>query len=261
MVLLTAKQVVVRISVIILTTEFFIMLFLGSLSKSLNSYLAAALDVCILAAVASPAIYLWVIRSFVVARDDALAEVGALALTDPLTKMPNRRMLLAHLEKFIQGSVRHRVHGALLLIDLDGFKVINDTEGHDAGDAVLIEVARRIKSITREADIAARLGGDEFVVLIDRLEIDHAASQSQAVLLAERLIQIIGEPIEYSGKSLKVGASIGIRLLGSNPAIPQTAVSSVASGVISDADAAMYGAKRAGKGCAVLFDDHAEQAV
>ncbi|NJD36082.1 MAG: GGDEF domain-containing protein [Betaproteobacteria bacterium] len=255
MVLLTARQVLVRISVIILTTEFLIMLVLGAFSDSLNTYVAAALDVVILAAVASPLIYLWVIRSFVVARDDALAEVRALALTDPLTQMPNRRMLSLHLEKFISGSARHRVHGALLLIDLDGFKVINDTDGHDAGDAVLIEVAKRIQSITREADVAARLGGDEFVVLIDRLEIDREASRAQALLLAERLIQIINAPIEYAGKSLKVGASIGVRMLGSNLAKTQTLMSSMASGVISDADAAMYGAKRAGKGCAAVFDD------
>jgi diguanylate cyclase (GGDEF)-like protein len=255
MVLLTAKQVVIRISVIILTTEFLIMLVLGAFSDSLNTYVAAALDVVILAAVASPLIYLWVIRSFVVARDDALAEVRALALTDPLTKMPNRRMLSLHLEKFISGSARHRVHGALLLIDLDGFKAINDTDGHDAGDTVLVEVAKRIQSITREADVAARLGGDEFVVLIDRLEIDRDASQAQALLLAERLIQIIGEPIDYAGKSLTVGASIGVRMLGSNLGRTQALMSSMASSVISDADAAMYGAKRAGKGCAAVFDD------
>ena len=255
MVLLTARQVLVRISVIILTTEFVIMLVLGAFSDSLNTYVAAALDVVILAAVVSPLIYLWVIRAFVVARDDALAEVRALALTDSLTQMPNRRMLSLHLEKFINGSARHRVHGALLLIDLDGFKAINDTDGHDAGDAVLIEVAKRIQSITREADIAARLGGDEFVVLIDRLEIDHDASQAQALLLAERLIQIISAPVEYAGKSLRVGASIGVRMLGSDLARTQTLMSSMASGVISDADAAMYGAKRAVKGCAVVFDD------
>jgi diguanylate cyclase (GGDEF)-like protein len=257
MVLLTARQVVVRISVIILTTEFLIMLVLGIVSDSLDTYVAALLDVVILAAVASPLIYLWVIRSFVVARDDALAEVRALALTDPLTQMPNRRMLTLHLEKFISGSARHRVHGALLLIDLDGFKAINDTDGHDAGDAVLIEVAKRIQSITREADVAARLGGDEFVVLIDRLEVDYDASRAQALLLAERLIQIISEPVAYAGKPLRVGASVGVRMLGSNLGRAQTLMSSMAPGVISDADAAMYGAKRAGKGCAAVFDDRA----
>lgn len=180
-------------------------------------------------------------------------------MTDPLTKMSNRRMLSAHLEKFIHGSARHRVHGALLLIDLDGFKSINDAEGHDAGDVVLVEVARRIQSITREADIAARLGGDEFVVLIDRLEIDREASQAQALLLAERLVKIISAPIDYSGKSLNVGASIGVRLLGSNLALTQTLMPSMASSVISDADAAMYVAKRAGKGCAIVFDDLAQR--
>lgn len=258
MALLTAKQVLVRISLIILIAEFLIMLILGTFGTALNKYALAIVDVTILALVAPPAIYLWVIRSFVVARDDALAEVHALALYDPLTKLPNRRLLSAHLEKFIKGSARHVVEGALLMIDLDRFKLVNDAEGHEAGDVVLIEVARRIQSIIRESDMAARIGGDEFVVLIDRFEVDHAESEAQAFMLAERLIKIIEEPVDYQGTALTVGASIGIRMLGSSLSKAQTLASSVASCVIADADKAMYKAKRAGKGRVIVFANDKE---
>jgi diguanylate cyclase (GGDEF)-like protein len=190
---------------------------------------------------------------------DALGEqrraLDQLASHDSLTGLLNRRVFLDRLEHALARAQRAQHSLALLFIDLDGFKAINDTDGHDAGDTVLVEVAKRIQSITREADVAARLGGDEFVVLIDRLEIDRDASRAQALLLAERLIQIIGEPIDYAGKPLKVGASIGVRMLGSNLGRTQALMSSMASSVISDADAAMYGAKRAGKGCAAVFDD------
>lgn len=251
--LLSSKQVIVRISIIIVLSEFLIMLALGAIPAQLGVYQTALLDVVLLAALASPAIYLWVIRYFVIARDQALAEVRALAMTDPLTKLANRRMLAMNLERFIRGCCSHEVNGALLLIDLDGFKTINDNFGHDVGDFVLIEVARRIESVTRNSDTAARLGGDEFVILISRLKVDRFASEQDALILSERLIKKIEQPIHYDEWQLTVSASIGIRLLNSNVVALNLDYAKQVSKVIADADRSMYEAKKNGKGHAIVY--------
>lgn len=242
---LTTKQVIVRIVIIISLAEFVIMLFLAVIPFEVSVYSEATIDIALLAFLSIPLIYFWVIRPFVTARDQALAQISNLAHTDPLTKLPNRRLLSKHLEMLIAGTVRHKLHGAVLLMDLDGFKLINDAHGHDAGDEVLIEIARRIRSITRSEDVAARLGGDEFIILIHHLDADIQKVQDIALQVAEKLIDLVSKPINYKGTILNVGASIGIRLLGSEKVDIDT--------VIREADIAMYNAKQAGKGCAVFF--------
>ena len=122
----TAKQVILRTVLIIAFAEFLIMLFLGIIPFQLNLYLEAVLDISILTVISTPLIYLWVIHPFVTARDQALEQINQLAHTDPLTALANRRLLSIHLEKLIAGTTRHEVRGAILLIDLDGFKTIND---------------------------------------------------------------------------------------------------------------------------------------
>ncbi len=117
------------------------MLFLGLIALEASIYSLAVLDLILLALLSTPPIYIWVINPFVVARDEALAQINRLAHTDPLTQLPNRRLLLTHLEMIIAGTIRHEVRGAVLLMDLDGFKVINDVHGHDAGDEVLVEIS------------------------------------------------------------------------------------------------------------------------
>ena len=258
MVLLSSRQVVARIAAIIFIAEFLIMLLLGQLPEPVSPVVSAFLDVALLAAVSTPAIFYWVIHSFVSARDEALAKVGALALTDPLTQLANRRMLTIHLEKIIAGSDRHGVRGALLLFDLDGFKRVNDEFGHEAGDAVLVEVARRLKTLTRGEDVPARIGGDEFVVLIHRLSSDADSSRTHALELATRLIHLVSQPVVFQGNEVRVGASVGIRILGDSGgggAAPVNPAVSTVSSVISEADAAMYLAKQAGKGRAMVFGD------
>lgn len=255
MTLLSSRQVVVRIAAIIFVAEFLIMLVLGLLPPHVDPVVIASLDVLLLAAVSTPAIHYFVIRSFVSARDDALARVGALALTDPLTQLANRRMLTTHLEKIIAGSLRHRVRAALLLFDLDGFKRINDEYGHEAGDAVLVEVARRLKTVTRDQDIPARIGGDEFVVVLHRLNADRESSRTHSLEVAKRLIDLVSQPVDFQGKALQVGASVGIRILGDPEELAPDAKATAVSAVISDADAAMYAAKQAGKGRATVFGD------
>jgi len=244
--LLTKKQVVVRIAIIISLAEFLIMLLLQLIPHGVGPYSEAAFDTVLLSVLSIPAIYIWVIKPFVEARDMALAQVSRLALTDPVTQLANRRLISTHLEKLITGSVRHQDHGAVLLIDLDGFKLVNDSYGHVTGDAVLVEVAKRLQSIVRAEDNVGRLGGDEFIVLLHRLGGDERLAHARALQVADTLIKTISKPFDYQDKTLHVGASIGIRLLGLDELEPETA--------INEADSAMYRAKEAGRGCAVFFE-------
>lgn len=222
------------------------MLVLRTIPYEVDTYSEAVLDIVLLAVLSTPLIYIWVIKPFVIARDKTLAKISHLANVDPLTQLANRRLLSKHLEKVVAGNVRHNVYGALLLLDLDDFKPINDAHGHDAGDAVLVESAKRMQSITRSEDIVARLGGDEFVVLVSHLDVDERVAHDKASRIAEKLINRMNEPIDFNGKTLHVGASIGIRLLGFEKLNTETA--------ISEADIALYRAKQAGKGCIVFFE-------
>jgi len=244
--LLTKKQVVVRIAVIFSLAELLIMLLLRFIPHGAGPYSEAVLDTALLAVLSAPAIYIWVIKPFVDAQDEALAQISHLALTDPVTQLANRRLISTHLEKLITGSVRHKDYGAVLLIDLDGFKLVNDNYGHEAGDALLVEIAKRLQSIVRSEDIVGRLGGDEFIVLLHRLGGDERLAHDGALRVADTLIKKISETFDFSGKTLQVGASIGIRLLGFEEQDTETA--------IRQADRAMYRAKEAGRGCAVFFE-------
>lgn len=244
--LLTTKQVTVRIAIIISVAELLIMLVLGTIPHEASTYTEAVLDAALLVVLSTPAIYMWVIKPFVIARDEALAQISHLAHVDPLTRLANRRLLLKHVEKAVAGGVRHKDYGAVLLIDLDGFKPINDRHGHEAGDAVLVEIAERLRSIVRSEDVVGRLGGDEFVVLIHRLGADERVAREKALRIAEKLVNSVDVPFDFNGKTLHVGASIGIRLLGFEELDTETA--------IKEADIAMYRAKQAGGGCAAFFE-------
>jgi len=204
------------------------------------------IDTILLAILAAPLIYVWVIEPFVSARDASLTEVKRLAFTDPLTHLANRRLISDHLGKAIAGSVRHRDYGAVLLIDLDGFKPINDTYGHQAGDAILVEVAERLQSSVRSEDVVGRLGGDEFIVLIHRLGADRQIANQKVLRLVGKLIETVNKPFGINGQHLHVGVSIGIRLLGLEEMDTEAA--------IREADMAMYRAKQAGRGRAVVFE-------
>ena len=131
-------------------------------------------------------------------------------------------------------------------MDLDGFKVVNDTYGHDAGDEVLVEIAKRLRSNTRSEDVADRLGSDEFFILIQHLDADEQIAHNTALKVAEKLIDVVNKPIDFNGTMLNVSASIGIRLLGFEELDAKT--------VMREADIAMYRAKQAGRGCAVFFE-------
>jgi len=164
------------------------------------------------------------------ARDAAVHD----ALNDPLTGLPNRRLLS---ERLATHMVKAREVGkmfALLYIDLDGFKLVNDSLGHSIGDEVLIQLAHRLHARIREEDFLARLGGDEFVVILDKLHVKEDAAR-----VAEDLLLAIGNPFHVEGHELAIGASIGISVF------PECAGS--AEELLREADSAMYIAKRDGK--------------
>jgi len=243
--LITTKQVAVRIAIIVSSAELLIMLLLRLLPFEAGTYSEAILDTVFLTAVTIPAIYLWVIKPFVDARDEALAQINHLAMTDPVTQLANRRLIATHLGNMIASGVRHREHGAVLLIDLDGFKDVNDRYGHEAGDAVLVEVAKRLKSIFRSEDVVGRLGGDEFIILLQHIGAEESTARDSLQRLAGKLISKISVPFAYNNKTIHVGASIGIRLLGFELLDSET--------VIAEADRAMYRAKAAGRGRAEFY--------
>ena len=242
---LTMDQVAVRIAVIVSSAELLIMLILPAFPHA-DSVTLAVLDVALLVLFSTSPIYIWVVAPCLDSRDKALIQANLLAATDPLTQLANRRQISGQLEKALDGGVRHKVPGALLLVDLDGFKLVNDAHGHDAGDAVLVEVAQRLRSITRAEDVVGRIGGDEFLVLIGRLDADERIMRDKVLRIAEKLITNLTVPVDFNGRTLHVGASIGIRLLGCDELDARTA--------IREADVAMYRAKQAGKGRVVVFE-------
>jgi diguanylate cyclase (GGDEF)-like protein len=170
---------------------------------------------------------------YAIARKATEIESRNEAMRDPMTGLPNRALLRDRLEQVCARSRRQFTQFAVLFMDLDGFKEINDRYGHAAGDQVLVQVASRIRSATREMDTPARYGGDEFVVLCEKV-----ASEKEAAEIAERICENIEEPVLVDGAELRVGASIGIAI--GSPNVTD------ADAVIREADAAMYSAKNAG---------------
>jgi Amt family ammonium transporter len=165
------------------------------------------------------------------------------ATHDPLTDLPNRALLLQLIEHALHRAERDHGLIALLFLDLDRFKSVNDSLGHDAGDELLVDVARRIAGVLRPSDTVARLGGDEFVVLCEEVRDEH-----QAVAITQRVTAAIEQrPFEVSGSVLPMTASVGIALSGDRDAHPE--------GLLRDADAAMYRAKDRGRARHELFDD------
>ncbi|KQX08494.1 hypothetical protein ASC59_07825 [Leifsonia sp. Root1293] len=159
----------------------------------------------------------------------AQAHLAELAMRDALTGLHNRRYLAERLAAGNPADVDGR---ALLFVDLDDFKSVNDVHGHDVGDIVILEVARRLTAHSREQDVVVRLGGDEFVVLLDVVGGDEVRS------IADRMVAAIAAPIETRGASLTVTASCGVVV--AEPGVPRI-------GLLEEADAAMYRAKRAGR--------------
>ncbi|WP_301103109.1 PAS domain S-box protein [Propionivibrio sp.] len=175
-------------------------------------------------------------------------QVRQLAFYDPLTKLPNRRLLKDRLSLTMAASTRTGCYGAVMFLDLDNFKPLNDSHGHEIGDLLLIEVAARMKSCVREMDTVARVGGDEFVVMISELVADRAESISQVSHIAEKIRIALAQPyllvVKRDGKAEttvehQCTASIGVVLFNSHDASQDD--------IINRADTAMYEAKEAGR--------------
>ncbi len=163
-----------------------------------------------------------------------------LTFNDTLTKLPNRRLLLDHLNLAIANNQRSGRLSAVVFLDLDNFKPLNDQYGHNVGDLLLIEVSERLRQQIREIDSVARLGGDEFVVLLNKLDTDSGAAAKQACQLAQQLILTLSQPYEltmtHNGQTQPVShcctASAGVALFGGH--------SVDAESILDQADSAMY---------------------
>ncbi len=186
-------------------------------------------------------------------RKNAEDETQRLAFYDTLTGLPNRRLLMDRLSHAQVTSARNKRYGALLFIDLDNFKDLNDTLGHDVGDLLLEQVALRLVSCLREGDTAARFGGDEFVVMLEDLNESDTDAASQAELVAEKIINRLNAPYELVGRQHNSSPSIGITLFcGSSLGVDE---------LLKRADVAMYQAKAAGRNTMRFFDPGMQAAV
>lgn len=189
------------------------------------------------------------------------AQIKQLAFFDPLTQLPNRRLLDDRLSQTLAASKRSGLYGALMFLDLDNFKPLNDTHGHGVGDLLLVEVARRLTTFVRQTDTVARIGGDEFVVLLNELHADRSTSTEQANAVAEKIRGALAEPylltVAQSGDALATvehhcSASIGVVLF----------VNHMDSQIdlMKWADAAMYEAKDAGRNAIRFYNKNLPQA-
>jgi diguanylate cyclase (GGDEF)-like protein/PAS domain S-box-containing protein len=170
----------------------------------------------------------------------AQAQLAHQATHDSLTGLPNRSLFQELGEQALARAQREGTTVAVLFLDLDRFKPVNDTMGHATGDALLVRLAARLRKTVRAGDLVSRFGGDEFVVLCE-----HPAGAKEMVELAERLIETLSLPVEIDGRDAQVGASVGIAIgAGGRVTIDS---------LLRDADAALYRAKELGRGRAMLF--------
>lgn len=172
--------------------------------------------------------------------------INQLAFFDPLTNLPNRRLLLDRLGQALAVSSRQQLFGAVLFIDLDHFKVINDTLGHECGDVMLKEVAKRLRSELREEDTVARLGGDEFVVILEELDSDGSRAAAQTKVVGDKILEKLSKPYLLNEKEWGCTASIGIVMFRGHDETLED--------ILKRSDLAMYDAKKAGRNSLRFFD-------
>ena len=179
-------------------------------------------------------------------RKKSESHIRRLAFFDVLTGLPNRRLLMDRLDKLLAGAQAGAGFGAVMFIDLDHFKYINDARGHAVGDALLRNAAERLTRLVRNGDTVARIGGDEFVVLLAQLGQDKTGASEAALVVAEKIRRAISECFEIDGQSYNSSASIGVTLL---PKAGQTV-----HDLLREADTAMYRAKADGRNGVAFFE-------
>lgn len=167
------------------------------------------------------------------------------AYSDPLTRLANRHLLEENLLKALCQTSNNSNFGALIFLDLDHFKQLNDTHGHDAGDILLVQVAQRLQACTRKHDTVARLGGDEFVILLENIGPNEKEVSSHVNAIALKILALINEPFSLTHGNYSLSVSIGITLYGKNPKNPQE--------LLKEADVAMYQAKEKGRNQICFF--------
>lgn len=195
---------------------------------------------------------LWIDGVILDVTDRKIAELAIrdLAFYDPLTGLPNRRLLIDRLHQQLAVSARSGLYGALLFVDLDKFKTINDTLGHQIGDRLLVEVAHRLRTTVREGDTVARLGGDEFVVMLDDLGRERDEATAVAESIGTKLLNNLARPYALTKQAVQCTPSIGLTTFrGQDLSVDE---------LIRRADEAMYRAKAEGRNCLHVFgaNDH-----
>ncbi len=176
-----------------------------------------------------------------------------MAMSDPLTQLPNRRFLLDRLQKVLGSRMRSHHAGALLFIDIDNFKNLNDTLGHDMGDLLLQEVARRLRECIREADTVGRIGGDEFVVLLEGLSIDPIESADQVETVGQKILTNLNQPYHLGKHEYRISPSIGISLFNGG--------THTVAELMRKTDIAMYRAKQEGRNTMRFFDPQMQEDI
>ena len=180
-------------------------------------------------------------------------KINNLAFYDPLTELPNRRLLLDRLQQALATSARSGREGALLFIDLDNFKSLNDTLGHDMGDLLLQQVAQRLTACVRQGDSVARLGGDEFVVLLEDLGEYDLKAAAQTEIIGEKILATLAQPCQLGAHEYRCTPSIGATLFNGLQLTREE--------LLKQADIAMYQAKKASRNTLRFFDQQMQDAV
>jgi diguanylate cyclase (GGDEF)-like protein len=181
-------------------------------------------------------------------RTEAAARIAHLAYHDALTGLPNRAVFAEHLARGVGKAAEQDAPIAVLCIDLDGFKAVNDIHGHPAGDALLMEAAHRLRAVVRGNELVARLGGDEFAV------VQEGGSQpTHAGLLSERIIEALRQPFAIGGQSVRISASIGVAVYPADAETP--------SDLVKNADMALYRAKAEGRGFTRFYEAAMDEAL
>ena len=186
------------------------------------------------------------IRADITKRKEAEAEAQRMALHDALTGLPNRRLMGDRLQHAIDAAHRERSFGALLMLDMDNFKDVNDSFGHAAGDQLLRQIASRITECVRKTDTVARLGGDEFVVILEKLADTQAQATANTLDIGTKILEALRQPYTLSAQTVNTSASIGVVLVRGDDDCPDE--------MVKQADMALYEAKDEGRNRIVFFD-------
>jgi diguanylate cyclase (GGDEF)-like protein/PAS domain S-box-containing protein len=184
--------------------------------------------------------------SIALERSESISKIAHLAYYDDVTGLPNRRFLFEQLKRSMAMNLESGANSALMYLDLDQFKTVNDSRGHDIGDMLLVEVANRLRANLQAADTIARVGGDEFVVLVENLSSELIEAAKQVEIVADRILKVLNKPFTIAKQKHHSSASVGITLFGQQKMD--------AEDVLQQSDIAMFQAKKAGRNTFRFFD-------